>query len=102
MTSNRNDSHHKRQPASAAFSSSVELDSVVVERAKIFFAPTAKVANTSIKWALARMEGTVRDTVSAGPHVTRDQTIHDPLVNGMRSLSQLNPSERAYVLQDPS
>ena len=87
---------------SRTYSSAIEFDSVVAERAKIFFAPTAKVANTSIKFALAQMEGTLTGAISAKPHVSQDQTIHDPAVNGMRSLSRLNVKERAEVLRDPS
>lgn len=81
------------------FDDFLEYGGVICRSSKVLYVPTPKVACTSLKWALAEWEGTVRDpSQSRNMSVTRDQTIHDFEIHGLGRLPLLSPSDRAEVL----
>jgi len=81
----------------------IERQGCVVPAARIVFVPTPKSACTTILWALAGPDDApaTRARRSVSRQQTRDLTIHDPLVHGLRSLRSLPAPERAAILADP-
>ena len=65
---------------------------VVAPKLKIMYTPTPKVACSTIKLMLATAEGSHRPDLMdqiTNPNVSRPQTIHDPIINGLPRLMDL-------------
>ena len=77
---------------------------LVAPRLKIMYTPTPKVACSTIKMMLATAEGSLRPDLMdklTNPNVSRPQTIHDPIVNGLPRLVELPWREIDNILTSP-
>jgi hypothetical protein len=77
---------------------------LVAPSLKIMYTPTPKVACSTIKLMLATAEGTHRtdliDNIT-NPSVSRPQTIHDPVINGLPRLVELSKREIDNIFASP-
>ena len=77
---------------------------LVAPSLKIMYTPTPKVACSTIKLMLATAEGTHRiDLIDqiTNPSVSRPQTIHDPVINGLPRLVELPQREIDNIFRSP-
>ena len=77
---------------------------VVAPKLKIMYTPTPKVACSTIKLMLATAEGSHRPDLMdqiTNPNVSRPQTIHDPIINGLPRLMDLPWREIDNILTSP-
>lgn len=77
---------------------------LVAPKLKIMYTPTPKVACSTVKLMLATAEGTHRtDLVDqiTNPSVSRPQTIHDPVINGLQRLVDLPRKEIDNIFTSP-
>lgn len=77
---------------------------VVAPKLKIMYTPTPKVACSTIKMMLAIAEGSHRPDLMdqiTNPNVSRPQTIHDPIINGLPRLMDLPWREIDNILTSP-
>lgn len=77
---------------------------LVAPSLKIMYTPTPKVACSTIKLMLATAEGSHRtDLIDqiTNPSVSRPQTIHDPVINGLTRLADLPKREIDTIFTSP-
>jgi hypothetical protein len=77
---------------------------VVAPRLKVLYTPTTKVASTTIKWMLARAEGSLDESVIPqlmAAITNRSQTIHNRHVSGLGKLSEYSEREARAMLDSP-
>lgn len=77
---------------------------LVAPSLKIMYTPTPKVACSTIKLMLATAEGSHRkDLIDqiTNPSVSRPQTIHDPVINGLPRLVELPKREIDNIFTSP-
>lgn len=78
----------------------IERQSLVAVGMKVLYVPAPKSGCTSVMWALAEAEGTLArpDDISELGDQSREQTIHNPRIHGLRSLSAFDDAEREEIL----
>jgi hypothetical protein len=77
---------------------------LVAPRLKVLYTPTTKVASTTIKWMLARAEGSLDESVIPrlmAAITNRSQTIHNRHVSGLAKLSEYPADEAKAMLDSP-
>jgi hypothetical protein len=77
---------------------------LVAPRLKVLYTPTTKAASTTIKWMLARAEGSLDESVIPqlmAAITNRSQTIHNRHVSGLGKLSEYSEREARAMLDSP-
>jgi hypothetical protein len=77
---------------------------LVARHAKVVFAPTTKVASSTMRLLLAQANGTYRPEMvrwTDGPNISVEQAIHNKAVSGLEFLEFLPEAEQQMMLSSP-
>jgi hypothetical protein len=77
---------------------------LVARNARVVYAPTTKVASSTMRLLLAQANGTYRPEMvrwTDGPNISVEQSIHNKAVSGLEFLEFLPENEQRMMLESP-